>query len=136
MLTRVLHAAVGVCVVLLVPRIMAAPPVHPRFEPGSPKSVPFPSDWFTVRNAMNLTGLRVELPMPRCDDRPSDCEDVVVINTLDGFNVQPRLSIPFERDCANQQTVDRPASDTPRGPTRSVAGCDRVRGRAVVAQVV
>ena len=32
--------------------------------------------------------------MPRCDDRPSDCEDVAVINTLDGVNVQPRLSIP------------------------------------------
>jgi hypothetical protein len=39
MLTRARRAAVGVCVVLLVPRIMAAPPVHPRFEPGSPKSL-------------------------------------------------------------------------------------------------
>ena len=34
--------------------------------------------------------------MPDCDDRPSDCEDVAAINTLDGFNVQPRLSIPFD----------------------------------------
>ena len=39
MLTRARRAAVGVCVVLLVPRIMAAPPLHPRFEPGSPKSL-------------------------------------------------------------------------------------------------
>jgi predicted esterase len=35
--------------------------------------------------------------MPDCDQRPSsDCADVAVINTLDGFNVQPRLSIPFD----------------------------------------
>ena len=29
-------------------------------------------------------------------DRPSDCADIDVINTLDGFNLQPRLSIPFD----------------------------------------
>jgi hypothetical protein len=34
--------------------------------------------------------------MPECALRPSDCEDVGVINTLDGFNMQPRLSIPFD----------------------------------------
>jgi len=34
--------------------------------------------------------------MPDCRARPSDCDDVAVINTLDGFNVQPRLSIPFD----------------------------------------
>jgi hypothetical protein len=45
---------------------------------------------------MNLTGLQIELPMPPCEDRPSDCRDVAVLNTLDGFNVQPRLSIPFD----------------------------------------
>jgi hypothetical protein len=28
--------------------------------------------------------------------RPSDCEDLDVINTLDGFNLLPRLSIPFD----------------------------------------
>ena len=27
--------------------------------------------------------------------RPSDCADVDVLNTLDGFNMQPRISIPF-----------------------------------------
>src|SRR5262249_33145568 len=29
-------------------------------------------------------------------ERPSDYQDVQVLNTLDGFNVQPRLSIPFD----------------------------------------
>jgi dienelactone hydrolase len=35
------------------------------------------------------------LPKPDCAVRVSDCADIDVINTLDGFNLQPRLSIPF-----------------------------------------
>jgi hypothetical protein len=85
-----------VCVLVLVPRLMAAPLVHPRFELTSPDSGPFPSNIFTVPDAANRTGLRVALPMPNCTTHPSDCEDVAVINTLDGFNVQPRLSVPFD----------------------------------------
>jgi hypothetical protein len=38
----------------------------------------------------------VNLPKPDCAARPSDCEDIDVINTLDGFNLQPRLAIPFD----------------------------------------
>src|SRR5262249_14715137 len=48
-----------------------------------------------VADSSHNTGLRVNLPFPNCADRPSDCSDLEVINTLDGFNVQPRLSIPF-----------------------------------------
>jgi Bacterial virulence factor lipase N-terminal len=94
--THIARVALVVCVLLFVPRIMAAPPVHPRFELTSPDSGPFPSDRFTIRDRANRTGLRVDLPMPDCVERPSDCEDVAVLNTLDGFNVQPRLSIPFD----------------------------------------
>jgi hypothetical protein len=36
------------------------------------------------------------LPKPDCGTRPSDCADLDVINTLDRFNVQPRMSIPFD----------------------------------------
>ena len=49
----------------------------------------------TVEDANQATGLRVSLPLPDCAARPSDCEDVAVLNTLDGFSLQPRLSIPF-----------------------------------------
>lgn len=37
----------------------------------------------------------MNLPFPDCAARPSECDDLNVINTLDGFNVQPRLSVPF-----------------------------------------
>ena len=50
---------------------------------------------FTVADPSHNTGLRVNLPLPDCQVRPSDCDDLQVINTLDGFNLQTRLSIPF-----------------------------------------
>lgn len=50
---------------------------------------------FTVPDASHNTGLRINLPKPDCNAHPSDCTDIDVLNTLDGFNLQPRLSIPF-----------------------------------------
>lgn len=72
------------------------PPTHALFDLTSHTGGPFPSDRFTVADASQNTGLRVNLAKPDCDARPSDCEDLDVINTLDGFNLQPRLSIPFD----------------------------------------
>ena len=70
--------------------------VHALFDLNSPETGPFPSDRFTLPDASQNTGRRVDLPMPDCVVRQSDCEDVKVINTLDGFNADPRLSIPFD----------------------------------------
>jgi len=56
---------------------------------------PFPSNLLTVPDSTQATRLRVNLPKPNCADRPSDCADVDVLNKLDGFNIQPRISIPF-----------------------------------------
>jgi Bacterial Ig-like domain len=56
---------------------------------------PFPSNLFTVPDGTQATGLRVNLAKPNCTARPSDCADIDVLNTLDGFNIQPRISIPF-----------------------------------------
>ena len=83
---------------LLLPSLAHAAGVSPVFDLGSPSGSPFPSDRWTSPDATQLTGLRVDLPKPNCAVFPSDCEDVDVLNTLDGFNVQPRLSIPFSGD--------------------------------------
>jgi hypothetical protein len=80
---------------LLTPSVARAAGVEPRFDLSGPTGSPFPSDRFTVPDWTQLTGLRVALPKPDCAARPSDCEDVDVLNDLDGFNVQPRISIPF-----------------------------------------
>jgi hypothetical protein len=56
---------------------------------------PFPTNLYTVRDHTQATGLRVNLPKPDCAVRPSDCANIDVLNQLDGFNIQPRISIPF-----------------------------------------
>lgn len=56
---------------------------------------PFPSNLYTVPDQTQITGLHVSLPQPDCATHPSDCADVAVLDTLDGFNIQPRISIPF-----------------------------------------
>ena len=71
-------------------------PVHARFNLGAPDQGPFPSDWFTAPEPSNITGRRINLPMPDCEQRPSDCEDLSILNSLDGFSLQPRLSISFD----------------------------------------
>lgn len=70
--------------------------VHALFDLTAPARSPFPSDRFTVSDRSHNTRRRVNLPKPNCTERRSDCEDIDVINTLDGFNLQPRLSIPFD----------------------------------------
>jgi hypothetical protein len=56
---------------------------------------PFPSNLYTTPDATQITGLHVDLPKPDCATHPSDCADIDVLDTLDGFNIQPRISIPF-----------------------------------------
>ena len=69
---------------------------HARFDLSSPQGGPFPSNRFAIAEPSHITGIRVNLPLPNCDARPSDCADLQVVNELDGFNIQPRLSIPFD----------------------------------------
>ena len=92
-----LRLAFGVLAVLAVslPARTETPAVHPRFQLDSPLGGPFPSDRFTVSDPAQNTGRRIALPGLDPADRPSDHADLNVINTLDGFNLQPRLSIPF-----------------------------------------
>ena len=82
-------------VTAFAPPAVANGTVEPRFDLTDPSGGPFPSDRFTVSDPAQLTGLRVNLPKPDCSVRRSDCEDIDILNTLDGFNLQPRLSVPF-----------------------------------------
>src|SRR5438309_3307679 len=80
---------------LLLSPLASAAAVEALFDLSSTITRPCPSDRFTLFDHDNKTGLRVSLPKPDCAVRSTDCADVAVINTLDGFNLQPRLSIPF-----------------------------------------
>jgi hypothetical protein len=74
-----------------------APPagVRVRFDTGDLATSPFPSDRYTQRDWSNRSFRRVNLPTPDCAVRVSDCEDIAVINGLDGFSTQPRITVPF-----------------------------------------
>src|SRR2546427_2490158 len=80
---------------LLLTPLASAAAVEALFDLASTVTGPFPSDRFTLFDHDNKTGLRMNLPKLNCSTRPTDCADADVINTLDGFNLQPRLSIPF-----------------------------------------
>ena len=79
----------------LLPALAQADGVSVRYDA---EASPFPSNRFTVPDFGNATLRRVNLPKPDCKTRPSDCADIDVINTLDGFSTQPRITVPFTGD--------------------------------------
>ena len=100
----------SVALVLAVTSALAlAAGVGVRIDPSSPDKGPFPSDRFTRLDFSQNTFRRVRLPKPDCSARPSDCADIDVLNTLDGFNVQPRITVPFtgaiDVNTVNSETV-------------------------------
>ena len=52
-----------------------------------------PSDRLTVKDPAQLTGRRVALALPDCAAAPSTCEEIRLLNQLDGFSVNPRVAI-------------------------------------------
>jgi hypothetical protein len=78
--------------------IGASAGVSVRTSSTDPAATPFPSDRFTVRAWHNNTFRRVNLPKPDCaasSAKALECADIDVINELDGFSTQPRITIPF-----------------------------------------
>jgi fermentation-respiration switch protein FrsA (DUF1100 family) len=56
----------------------------------------FPSDRFTVADPGQLTGRRVALPVPaKCAPAAAGCDEIRLLNQLDGFSVNPRVAIRF-----------------------------------------
>ncbi len=56
----------------------------------------FPSDRFTVADPGQLTGRRVALPLPgKCEAARAGCDEIRLLNQLDGFSVNPRVAIRF-----------------------------------------
>jgi len=81
--------------VLISLPVTASAGVQVRVDLRDPHRTLFPSDHFTVADFSQSTFQRVHLPKPDCRAQPVACEDIEVLNTLDGFNLQPRLTIPF-----------------------------------------
>jgi hypothetical protein len=76
----------------------ASPAVRVLDDTSHPLGSIYPSNRHTVPDFTQKTLRRVALPKPDCTVRPSDCADIDVLNTLDGFSTQPRISVPFSGD--------------------------------------
>src|SRR5581483_8950958 len=80
---------------LLLP-IALSGQVKVRWDPRNPAVGPFPTDYLTIPDTSQKSGRRVNLPMPSdCTAAPSDCQDISLINQLDGFQTAPRIRVSF-----------------------------------------
>ena len=93
--TRHLSPRAAIAALLCAPVFALAAGVSVKLDFSSPSTAPFPSDRFTQPDWTQNTFKRVKLPKPNCAVQVSDCADIDVINTLDGFNTQPRITVPF-----------------------------------------
>ena len=71
--------------------------VYASFDLSRPQGGPFPSDIFTVADATQMTGRRLNYPPPDCAIRPTDCEDLVMVNSLDGWGLSTTGLDPVHR---------------------------------------
>jgi hypothetical protein len=84
----------------------------------------FPTDTLTVHDGSQLTGRRVNLPMPDCTTHPTDCNTVRLLDQLDGFDIDPRLALTFSAD-VDAAAVAAATTVTPTEGGASM-GVDRV----------
>src|SRR5579871_5707874 len=94
MLNTMRRVAILLSISLCAPLLFASG-VTVVWNPADPTMGPFPTDFLTVLDGTQKSGLRVNLPMPDCTTAPSDCQDVQLINQLDGFQTAPRIRINF-----------------------------------------
>src|SRR5919107_4905847 len=85
---RMKYAVATVAGLLLSALLVACEP------PPGPLTI-LPDDALTVADANQLTGRRMALPLPDCTARPSDCDDIRLVNSLDGWDLDPRVEVRF-----------------------------------------
>ena len=88
---------------------------HARSEPRVTRL--FPTDALTVRDRSQATGRRVALPRPECRTRSTDCHDIALLNRLDGFDLDPRLALRFDRPVDPAAVAGASASRRPMTAT-------------------
>jgi pimeloyl-ACP methyl ester carboxylesterase len=65
------------------------------FDPSRPETGPFPSDFLTVPDPAQKTGLRLNLPLPDCGLQYTACQEVGLLEQSDGFSIRARAAVRF-----------------------------------------
>ena len=91
---RLVAIALTLTFSLFAPPLVASG-VTVSWNPQDPTIGPYPTDALTTPDSTQKSGMRINLPMPDCATAPSDCQDVELINQLDGFQTAPRIRVTF-----------------------------------------
>jgi hypothetical protein len=86
----------------------ALPALRPGARPAEAAQVEWllPSDRLTTPDPNQLTGRRITLPPPDCATDAAGCDEVTLLNELDGWSVNPRIGIRFS-DAIALESVTR-----------------------------
>ena len=93
-------AAAGAMLLPMVPAVSVRAAAVAVRSGNTYRSAIFPNDQLTVPDPAQLTGKRVHFRIgvdyPACDSSNySLCDGFAMLNQLDGFDIQPRVTIPF-----------------------------------------
>ncbi len=78
---------------LLTPSLFAATTV--LFDPATPETGPFPTDYLTVPDATQKTGIHLNLPLPSCVTQYTSCQETGLLEQFDGFSIRARAQVRF-----------------------------------------
>jgi hypothetical protein len=78
---------------LSVPALYAGTNV--LFDPATPQTGPFPTDYLTVPDLLQRTGERLNLPLPDCAVNYTACQETGLLEQYDGFSIRARAVVRF-----------------------------------------
>jgi len=82
-------------VVALFARSLAAAGTTVLFAPSTPETGPFPTDFLTVPDPVQKSGLPVDIPVPDCASEYTACQEAGLADQLDGFSIRARVRVRF-----------------------------------------
>ena len=124
--SRTLSIGIAACALVAGLGLVAAVPVSSA-APAVRVVSAFPDDRLTVPDRSQLTGRRVALPLVDCRVRVTACEVGRLLNELDGFDLDPRLSLAFNRAVDPVAVAAATTVERVRGPGPALqTGVDRV----------
>ena len=86
----------------------------------------FPTDRLTQADPRQLTGLRIRLSLVNCFEAPSTCDEISLLNGLDGWSVNPRLTLAFTAPIELDSITRASAFILPLGAAAEPVGLSRL----------
>src|SRR5208337_3678125 len=82
-------------VLTLFVRTLLAAGATVLFDPATPDTGPFPTDFLTLPDPIQKSGLRVDIPVPDCAAQYTSCQEAALADQLDGFSIRARVRVRF-----------------------------------------